>query len=142
MAGELFKGLGLIKVIAELNKKMVSEIDGVDLDYWVARAEGYKDERPQDGQMIKGHHRILIGPQKEDSQAKNNEYSPSTNWQQAGPIIERERIMLDPVDNRMWNACYIRGIRVYSDKSPLVAAMRAFVAESIGNANGYVGADE
>lgn len=65
----------------------VSELIDDDLDYWVAVVEEYEMERPQDMQMIKGNHRILIGPQ--NSHQKQYEYSPSTNWAQGGPIVDK-----------------------------------------------------
>lgn len=47
------------------------ELTGSALDYWVARAEGIE---PSVDQQMK--------------------FCPSTDWSLAGPIIERERIMI------------------------------------------------
>lgn len=62
-------------------------------------------------------------------------YSPSTNWSQGGPIIERERIKLDPrkgqCEATIWNEPQIRW-RSYGP-TPLIAAMRCFVASKLGD---------
>lgn len=91
-----------------------AELTGTSLDYWVARAEG-------------------ITPTVE-VQLK---FMPSTDWGHAGPIIEREKIMV------AWNAGnWISGVPAYVDgphghlsKGPtaLVAGMRAFVASRLGD---------
>ncbi|MDM0010128.1 DUF2591 family protein [Variovorax sp. J22G73] len=91
-----------------------AELTGTSLDYWVARAEG-------------------ITPTVE----VQLRFMPSTNWGQAGPIIEREKIMI------AWNAGeWISGVTAYVDgpsghmsKGPtaLIAAMRAFVTSKLGS---------
>jgi hypothetical protein len=123
-------------------KKPVSELEGEELDRFVALADGYKDERPKDGQMIKGNHRILVGIQNEYSQSKNHEYSPSTNWNQAGPIIERAGISLmrrlgkDGVCSSYYHAQVgpeePENNTLMTHENPLVAAMRSFVASKFG----------
>jgi len=57
----------------------------------------------------------------------------STDWAQAGPIIEREkmRVAYNP-DEHTWEAgwdCYVKG---WGD-TPLVAAMRCYVASKLGD---------
>jgi len=64
------------------------------------------------------------------------EWKPSERWEQGGPIIERERIEIGPIHLRpnvgtRWWAFKSPGVRIEAD-TPLVAAMRAFVA-SRGN---------
>lgn len=60
-------------------------------------------------------------------------YTPPTNWSQAGPIIERERIAVWPVAD-CWVACTLTGAG-YDVKAPtsLVAAMRCYVASKMGD---------
>ena len=57
--------------------------------------------------------------------------SPSTDWAQGGPIIERERIdvyyFLDG-----WGAEKSTG-PMYSGSTPLIAAMRCYVASKLGD---------
>ncbi len=60
-------------------------------------------------------------------------WSPSTLWSQGGRIIEEHRITLDTTASEQWEA-YAGGTYGWlSADKPLVAAMRAFVAASIGH---------
>lgn len=99
----------------------MSELIGAELDAAVARAEGWNYWEDADGE---------------------EGWRPSTDWSQGGPIIERERINLNPWvetdgrycdDHGYWhdesgwdadggNGMYGRG------PTPLIAAMRAFIA--------------
>jgi hypothetical protein len=56
---------------------------------------------------------------------------PSTNWAQGGPIIERERIRLDP--RGVWVAGHDSSNDEYSGPTPLIAAMRCYVASRFGD---------
>lgn len=65
-------------------------------------------------------------------------FSPSTDWAQGGPIIDREHItLLSPTNNGSWNWIADKGrVRCFSggaDRSPLIAAMRAVVASKLGD---------
>ncbi len=57
-------------------------------------------------------------------------YSPSSNWKQGGPIIERENIATAWHITR-WVAW--RGVVEHPGPTPLIAAMRCFVASKLGN---------
>jgi hypothetical protein len=66
----------------------------------------------------------------------------STSWAQAGPIIERERMTIewlkhDEVNSALdvWLATRIEGSSIWEalGPTPLVAAMRAFVASQLGD---------
>lgn len=68
-------------------------------------------------------------------------FAPSTNWAHGGPIIERERITVeflrwDNVDGALpvWLATRIERHSVCEAEgfSPLIAAMRCFVASKLG----------
>ena len=69
----------------------------------------------------------------------SSQYSPSTNWAQGGPIIERERIDLIPLydDNEFdvdtWAACATDDDIVIYGTTPLIAAMRCYVASKLGS---------
>lgn len=55
-------------------------------------------------------------------------YSPSTNWQQGGAIIELNKISLhvsNSEDESQWCA------QMYYGPTPLIAAMRAYVASTV-----------
>ena len=70
----------------------------------------------------------------------NPDWSPSTKWEHGGPIIERERVsvMETDADSGQWEA----SIWISSDKhmplivegpTPLIAAMRCYVASQLGD---------
>jgi hypothetical protein len=59
-------------------------------------------------------------------------YSPSTDWAQGGPIIERERIDVLYEHDLRWIAVPQKGIESYGP-TPLIAAMRCFVASKLGD---------
>lgn len=92
---------------------MSDELSGAELDAAVMKALG-PDWRA--GQMVY--------------------FQPSTNWAHGGPIIEREHIRLEPPedvpewDAKGWRARILRpsAIGIESGPTPLIAAMRAFVA--------------
>ena len=54
----------------------------------------------------------------------------STDWAQGGPIIEREKIALWLNGNDEWTAT--DGLKTTTGVSPLIAAMRCYVASKIG----------
>lgn len=61
-------------------------------------------------------------------------YSPSTNWAQGGPIIEREEIGLffyRAYGNR-WRANHPTAPYMLAE-TPLIAAMRCYVASKLGD---------
>jgi hypothetical protein len=59
------------------------------------------------------------------------EYDPSTNWEHGGPIIERERINLWN-EGHDWEAS-LYGKHIVWGETPLVAAMRCYVASKLGD---------
>ena len=70
---------------------------------------------------------------------KNGMASPSTDWAQGGPIIERGGIAISPHDTLGWAAFQshtaIDGV-IYKDyfgPTPLIAAMRCYVASKLGD---------
>jgi hypothetical protein len=58
------------------------------------------------------------------------DYSPSTNWVQAGVIIEREKIELTHDGFEWW--ARIWADEDYKGPTPLIAAMRCYVASVVG----------
>lgn len=62
-------------------------------------------------------------------------YNPSTDWAQAGPIIERHRIDLrfdrSGRSTHAWNASTLT--RMAGGSDPLMAAMRAYVLSEVGD---------
>ena len=106
----------------------VSELEGWGLDYWVARAEGIKFERKGDIGIYELHGNDVGG-------YNRHEYSPSTDWARGGPIIEREWITLgvDTLsDGKSWCARVSDQHGYWTGPTPLIGAMRAFVASKLG----------
>jgi len=93
-------------------------LTGSALDWAVAKCEGIEWEQ---GDLDAGEY----GPG----------FAPSANWFQAGSIIEREFINLAGIEPGRWEASgYFNLLReiIYSGPTPLVAAMRCYVASKLG----------
>jgi len=134
--------------LGALMKYKTSELTGALLDAAVALAEGF----PQfwiDNESDAAPAACVLGPTR--GQDSRFEWAPSTEWNQGGPIIERERIALvcsrprhGTNDGQYWDA-YFNGNytgpdgQVDSDDmvsegpTPLIAAMRAYVAHKLGD---------
>jgi len=100
-----------------------SELQGKALDWAVAKCEFPEpDYEPQDWL-------VYIT---EDCMDDGWVFKPSTDWSQGGPIIERERIRLDP--RGLW--CAAHDTHEWTESigpTPLVAAMRCYVASKLGD---------
>lgn len=99
----------------------VSELQGAALDWVVAKAEGFTANQAWT------HGKVALW------KGKACKYSPSTDWSQGGPIIEREYIQLE-ID-LAWVATRIEGSSVSEEHgpTPLIAAMRCYVASRLGD---------
>jgi len=84
-----------------------AELQGIALDRAVAHALG----APDDGNGLPYY---------------------STDWAQGGPIIERERIDVLYEHDLRWIAVPQKGIESYGP-TPLIAAMRCYVASKLGD---------
>lgn len=109
--------------------KRVAELEGVELALWVGRADG-ADFGPDYNQ---GEYIITGGY----SGITPEVYAPHEDWAQGGLIIERERIALDPITRNRhhtaeWQAQVWVPFAVQTGPTPLIAAMRAFVASKFG----------
>ena len=58
-------------------------------------------------------------------------WEPSSNWAQGGAIIEREGISLYLYSDSEWNSHL--GGKEYCATTPLIAAMRCYVASKLGD---------
>ena len=110
-----------------------SELKKAALDWAVAKCEGWQETRATDAT---GSYPWLV---KEGRDMNPKHYRPSTNWAQGGAIIERERLSVTPRDG-YWEAYYHDNLfkddgSDYFQKgaTPLVAAMRCYVASKLGN---------
>jgi hypothetical protein len=97
-----------------------SELTGAALDWAVAKAEGYTG--------------VAL-------ESRTGEwYTPSSDWAQGGPIIEREEITIICWTNpgqwgaRLWPELTGReSIVLQRGPTPLIAAMRCYVASKLGD---------
>lgn len=129
----------------------VSELRGALLDYWVARAEGLEVTALPKDQRYSPPARHMIRQKPSDPEqcqcswhGVGYRFIPnySNDWAQGGPIIERERIKVQPTipTGKTWYSTMMRGTspddmklsRSHAD-TPLVAAMRAYVASKFGD---------
>ena len=64
-------------------------------------------------------------------------YSPFVNWGMCGPIIEREGISVAYIDDNIadgaWFASTVGGDENTEGPTPLIAAMRCYVASKLGD---------
>jgi len=101
----------------------VSELEGEQLDLWVAQATGVTTFRGDDGTLFyhPGHN---LPPRK---------WRPSHYWSQGGPLLESHHIDLnwDTEGTREWSASVEPDI-LAQGRSILEAAMRAVVMQRIG----------
>ena len=119
-------------------KIKTQDLTGIQLDWAVAKCLNWKDYN-EDGvpyiELDSSHMSRRFGP-----------YKPSTNWEQAGSIIEQVKITISPNDDKnsmkqkLWVAYRI--VTLFEDgfdheyqygPTPLIAAMRCFVASRIGD---------
>ena len=86
----------------------VSELQGAALDWAVAECEQFVED----------------------------EFEPSENWADGGPIIEREGISVATDDVEPWCGFIEDGetnVLFFSGPTPLIAAMRCYVASKMGD---------
>lgn len=107
----------------------VSELTGPALDWVVAKCKGQVLLDPHNNEWEYCWN--LLGDN------SGNYYSPSTDWSQGGPIIEWWRICIDIGHD---GVCLAYSKQNYADNkefmcsgsTPLIAAMRCFVASKLG----------
>ena len=132
-------------------KIKTSELTGAALDWAVAKCEGDKLFRARLGRPDDWDGAAYRAGDTSDErwvtrvQVANvgwfadYTYNPSTDWSQGGPIIEREKLgvwayTLDENgdENPGWYAETFEGY-VSSGPTPLIAAMRCYVASKLGD---------
>jgi len=113
-------------------KKLVSELSRLELDYWVAMAEGkyayFENDRCFTA-FIDGNIKYYYV------------YSPSTNPAQGWPIIEREKICLNydfyKCDHKEWMADVPdMNSKMFVGETSLIAAMRFYIGSVYGETVG------
>jgi hypothetical protein len=116
-----------------------SELTSVQLDAWVARAEGIcLHEAPHTkscGNWGTDYTCAACGKDPHEG-ANVRTYHPSTDWAQGGPIIERENVHLEHYEPHAEPKYWIARMRhpiTGQGPSALVSAMRAYVASRYGD---------
>ena len=107
-------------------KVKTSEAKDQVLSYLVAKCEGL-EVYFEDGLVC------LVG-QPFDTYWKY--WNPTTDWAQGGPIIEREGINLRALSGALWEAetwSAEGGQYLLDGSTPLIAAMRCYVASKLGD---------
>lgn len=117
----------------------VHDLKGAKLDFWAAKAAGIAESQILDG--------VCMIAASQDTQTTLGtpmvHYRPSTNWADGGPVMESERISVWRYpDLDSWHAgmefdvAQDEGLMVkhyYQGPTPLIAAMRCFIASKFGD---------
>ena len=90
------------------------ELTGAALDWAVAKCEG-----------------VINGDDLDIGFILERGYTPSTDWAQGGAIIEREQMSIEWTGED-WMA-YIEHDEEFFGPTPLIAAMRCYVASKLGD---------
>lgn len=110
-------------------KIKTSELQGPALDWAVAKCLGHRVVENY-GAYI----RIYLPDQKQSMYTLT--FCPSADWSQGGPIIEREQLNLSCLGNNKWEVWPNYGMNdttYCKGPTPLIAAMRCFVASKLGD---------
>ena len=117
-----------------------AELTGPALDWAVAKCEGYGEGTYMKNIDIRkdanGKCTCLLIPIDREYRV----WSPSTNWSQGGPIIEREGITLDQQFRLNGPHDWVARLEWLDETqgegfgpTPLIAAMRCYVASKLGD---------
>ena len=121
-----------------MTKKRVAELEVAQLDWAVAVASGepLSVDAWQSSDKPGTLPFVMVGTGEGDKRV----YYPSSSWCHGGPIIERERIGVhwtysSAYNSGAWVSMVPRGDHATSQlgPTPLIAAMRAFVASKLGD---------
>lgn len=102
-------------------KIKTSELTGAALDWAVANCDDVHVH------FVRGA--LRYGPSQFSDE---DQYSPSNDWSQGGPIIERELIAIDS-DGKVWCASSNDKPLAFYGPTMLIAAMRCYVASKLGD---------
>lgn len=97
-----------------------SKLTGAALDWAVAKCEGGHEAA---GSFLDG---VVPHPD-------YLRFYPSTNWAQGGPIIEREKIEIFIRDEQWFAYSSLSTPEDFHGDTPLIAAMRCYVASQLGD---------
>lgn len=111
----------------------VSEATELQLDWLVAKCmvQDHEDQLTNstttNGWWIPG---LFVDP---NHRIRTDEFRPSSNWSQGGPIIEREGISIIFHEQGHWTASNLHGTVCVGGPTPLIAAMRCYVTSKLGD---------
>lgn len=109
-----------------------NELKGNALDWAVAKAKGITVYPSKQGKKWLSKRWMTADYGEFNHRHGTPWWNPSTDWAQGGPIIERERITLRNYKPALWDASIGRLDYVGDGKTPLIAAMRCYVASKLG----------
>lgn len=122
-------------------KMKTSELKGDALLWAVATIEGYTDLHKIEGRWQHEPHLAMMPPHREYGAMELWEIGSDNDWEFFGPIIERERMDIQcwdfhsmPWKASMWwdDESSSGGIEMHGT-TPLIAAMRCYVASKMGD---------
>ena len=124
-------------------KIKTSELTGPALDWAVAKCLGwvtYPTDSIEHGDWY--HTNAAVAPHGyEHNRVHRENFKPSTDWSQGGPILSRERINRTIDHSGLWVAYWTDGYGeedyckkwMQCDRSELVAGLRCYVASKLGD---------
>lgn len=108
-----------------------AELTGAALDWAVAKCEYPKLVWGITVGLSAHAKNLIVIPQLNEPECF---WTPSTNWSQGGPIIEREKIATVYRAGEYWLAYTFDGAEFEGiGPTPLIAAMRCYVASKLGD---------
>ena len=115
-------------------KIKTQDLTGPALDWAVAKCEGYTNLRFHQEPPLAGAW-IMDPPRKAYGPVLLSDCAFSTDWSQGGPIIEREKSSgYWNKPRQQWIAMHGGYLRFYrGHTTPLIAAMRCYVASKLGD---------
>ena len=117
-------------------KLKVSELEGRRLDFWVYRAMGWEYTGEAIPSSWKCNGKVALH---KDGMTLCFDCAGklfSTSWEDAGPIIQQAEIGIRPLSDGTWHATDYQQIEQHAygaGPTPLIAAMRCFVALKFGD---------
>ena len=107
-----------------------SDLKDLALDWAAAKCAGWLDHKTIIS--INGANISWYDPRFDDGCQYSTLPSYSTDWAQGGPIIERERLCLYDIGGDEWG-CDDNLTPRSTGPTPLIAAMRCYVASKLGD---------
>jgi hypothetical protein len=109
-----------------------NELAGAALDWAVAKC-AWEPERVFLYGEPKKHVRVANRPDISHEYSLSMYYTPSTDWAQGGPLIERNLITIFRHDEEWFAHSQLSTPEDFHGDTPLIAAMRCYVASQLGD---------